>query len=462
MIRGNVRTPLSLVLLGVASVLVGCAHDKLLDTVADEDTAVGHDDDSGDTSTSEDTGDVDTGVLSGVHGTVEGTVYLQLYTINQNGDMDLMDWEETYGGYPFGPVFVAAYSTDEDGHDTYYDQNVITAPTVSPAPGGDPYGLEIEVDDVDSVQIYASVDYANDGILSTAEPTGAYPSAVTVSSDGTVTGIDITVMVPWGGGGDGGDGWGYGSGGSGSGTGTGCEDTVEMSGTVTISSTYLEGDVAALIYDTAGAGPYALDRATPTATSGGAEAPFSFSGCSNVGDYNLLGVWDSNANSLFDPADQWGAYVTDGAVDGNPITIGDTSMTGLEILVPFGDYQPSVVPFVSISGTLTSSQDWSTYGDVYVAALKYRPNSDLSVADLKEGYDIMEWSSAELGASSALEYHVEVPANTIVYIWAYGDVDGDGILNEVGDPIASLNDASGRAVTGSTSQDGADLNLDVL
>ena len=458
MIRSDAQTPLVLVLLGVA--LVGCTHDKGDDPV-DWDSSIGRDEDSGDdTSTTEDTGDIDTGVIPGVHGTVEGTVYLQLYTIDQNGDMQLMDWEETYGGYPFGPVFVAAYSSDEDGHDTYYDQNVISAPTVSPAPGGDPYGLDIDVDDIDSVQVYASVDYANDGVLSTAETTGAYPSAVTISSDGTVTGIDITVMVPWAGdgGGGGGTGWGYGNGSGGS----GCDETIEMSGTVTISSTYLEGDVAALIYDTAGAGPYAVDRETPTATSGGAEAPFSFSGCSNVGDYNLLGAWDSNANGLFDPADKWGAYVTDGAVDGNPITIGDTSMTDLEILVPFGDYQPSVVPFVSISGTLTSSQDWSAYSDVYVAALKYRPNSDVSVADLKEGYDIEQWSTSELAANSAFDFHVEVPANTIVYVWAYADVDGDGILNEVGDPIASLNDSTGRTVTGSTSQGGADLNLDVL
>lgn len=425
----------------LAALLAGCNHDKEGD---DTDTAIGHD--SGDTSTTEDTGDIDTGVLPGVHGTVEGTVYLQLYTTDEAGDMVLMDWDETYGGYPFGSVFVAAYTSDEDGYQTYYDQHVITSPTVSPAPGGDPYGLDIDVDDIDSVNIFASVDYVGDGIIGTGEPTGAFPNEVTVTSNGTVTEVDITVMVPYAGTGGGGG---------------GCTDVVNISGTATVGSSWVEGDVAALLYDTNGAGPYTGVRATPTATSGGAEAAYDLPVCANYGDYQLLGAWDSNGNGLFDPADTWGSYVIDDSTDGNPIAIREESLPDHDILIPFGEYHPTVVPFVSISGTLTSDEDWSTYSDVYVAALKYRPQGDTSVADLKAGYDIVEWSTTDLAASSELDFHVEVPANTIIYLWAYADIDGDGILNEVADPVASLNDSTGRTVTGSTSQSGQDLVLTV-
>lgn len=425
-----------------AALLAGCSP-KVVDEVTD--TAIGHD--SGDTSTAEDTGDVDTGVLTGVHGTVEGTVYLQLYTTDEGGDMVLMDWDETYGGYPFGSVFVAAYSADDDGYQSFYDQHVITSPTVSPAPGGDPYGLDIDVDDLDSVNIFATVDYVGDGIIGTGEPTGAHPNEVTVTSNGTVNEVDITVMVPWAG--------------SGGGGGSGCTDVVDISGTASVSSSWTDGDLAAMLFDTNGAGPYTGVRVSPTATSDGAEAAYDLPVCANYGDYQLLGAWNSDGNGLFDPADTWGSYVIDDSTDGNPISIREESLPDHDILIPFGEYRPAVVPFVSISGTLTSSEDWSAYSEVYVAALKYRPQGDTSVGELKEGYDIMEWSTAELATDTALEYHVEVPANTIIYLWAYADIDGDGILNEVSDPVASLNNSTGRTVTGSTSQSGQDLQLTV-
>ncbi len=454
-------SPVALPLLGaalIALVATGCSAPK--DGNAGGDTSAGHDqsDSSSVVDTSDSGGGDSQAAATGVHGTVQGTVYLQLYTVDENGDTVLMDWDGTYTSYPFGAIFVAAYSTDSDGKETFYAQDVIAHPTVSPDPGGDAYSFDISTDDVQGVNVYASVDYANDGIISTAEPTGAYPSEISVTGNATVSGNDITVMVPYydSSGGGSGTGWGYGNGGG----GDGCTDTVAVSGTTNVAAGYVEGDVAALIYDTSGAGPYAVDRETPSAGGdGSASAPFSITACANVGDYELLGAWDSNANGLFDPADKWGSYVTDPSTDGNPITIGASSLPGLDVLIPFGDFVPTVVPFVSISGTLTSSTDWSAYAGLYVAALKYRPNIDVSVTDLSAGYDLQSWTNADFASTTSLSYHVEVPANTIIYLWAYSDVDGNGMVNGVGEPVAAVDGSTGRLVTGSTSQGGMDLVL---
>ncbi len=426
--------------------LIGCTENK--DGSAAGDTSAGHD--QSDSSVPLDTSDStdSAGPQPGVHGSVEGTVYLQLYTTDTDGNVELLDWDTEYpDGYPFGSVFVAAYSQDDTGKQTYYDQNVIQHPTVDPAPGGDPFGLNVNVDDVDSVNIYASVDYYADGVIGTGEPTGAYPNQVTVTDNGTVTSIDITVMVPLA---------------SSGGGGGGCDNVVDISGTATVSAGYGEGDVAALLYDTNGAGPYTGARITPTANAdSSASGDYDIAVCADAGDYELLGVWDSNANGLFDPADQWGSYVTDSSTDGNPISIAEANLPNHDVLVPFGDFVPTVVPFVSLSGTLSAVADWSTYSNVYVAALKYRPTGDTTVATLQTGYDIQTWSTADLAASSSLPFHVEVPANTIVYLWAYADVDGNRTVNEVGEPVANSDSSTGRVVTGSTSVSGFDMVLDV-
>ncbi len=435
--------------------LAGCVY---IDEDGDPNPDPGHDSDLDDVPTdTDDTGDTEEDP-EGVHGTVTGTVYLQLYMTDANGDMELLDWDDTYGYYPFGDVFVGAYSEDEDGYQTYYDSSVITEPTVSPAPGGDPYGLDIDADDIDGINIYAIVDYWGDGIMGTNEPVGAYPAEVVVNENGTLTEIDVTVLVPYY---DLSSGGGTGEGSSGGGTGEGCT-SVGVSGDAIVDTPYLEGDVAVMLYDTANLGPYYYSRITPTPTDDGAEGAFTVSACADSGDMKLFGAWDSNGNDLFDPADRWGEYVTDPDTSGNPITIGSGAMANMDVLIPFGDMSPRVVPFVSLSGTLTSTEDWSSSAAVYIAALKFRPNSEITVEELSEGYDTEMWDNAELLASDALDYHVEVPANTIVYLWAYTDVDGDGILNEPGDPVASLGDSTGRTVTGTTNQPGLDLVLTLI
>ena len=196
-------------------------------------------------------------------------------------------------------------------------------------------------------------------------------------------------------------------------------------------------------------------------TNTGATTDYDLNICENEGAMMLLGAWDSNVNGLIDPADRWGSYVNADDEDGNPITLGNTDQSDLDVLIPFGDHHPTVVPFVSLSGTITSTEDWSTWGAVYVAALKYRPVDETSVTDLETGYDLVSWDNADLVASTSLAYHVEVPADTITYLWVYGDPDGDGMVNEVGEPVASTAD-DGRIVTGETAQTGLDYELTIV
>jgi len=46
-----------------------------------------------------------------------------------------------------------------------------------------------------------------------------------------------------------------------------------------------------------------------------------------------------------------------------------------------------------------------------------------------------------------------------VYLWAYADMDGNGVVNESGEPIASGGDENGKVPTGTTPTSSNDLSL---
>jgi hypothetical protein len=392
----------------------------------------------GDDTAVSDTGPVDHGI-----GTLTGMVNVQLYVEGSDGETSALSWEDYGGAFPFGSIFVAAYTLDETtGATTYLDTTVIPAPS----PAGDAYSLAVDTDDASSVRVYAALDWWPDGVIGTSEPVGTWPDEVPLVEDTTVTGVDITIDAPYSP--TGGDGGGGGN-------------AVTLSGDLTIDRAYTGGNAKVMLYDSTGAGPSYVTSFTPTTTSTGAEAAYTLWVQADYGQGRLLGAWDSNINGLIEPTDTWGQYVVGGAA-ANPITVGAVDQTGLPVLIPFG-VPPPLLPFVRLSGTLQYGDDFSTLPAgtvVYVAAARARLPGDLPVADLEQGYDWEAYSGADLVGTS-IDYAMAAPAHATAYLWAYADTDADGVLNEVGEPVASYG-PTGRIYTGSASQSGLDMLLQAV
>ncbi len=393
----------------------------------------------------------DTGTTSAEDGTATliGTIAVQLYTADSSGETSMLAWEDYGTTFPFGSIFVAAYSVDDTTNAiTYYDDYVI----VSPSPEGDRYALTVDTDDAASVHVFAVLDRGGDGILGTSEPTGLYPDAIALVADTTTSDVDITIQarVTLGGGGGDGDGSGLDgvddTGGGGGGT---VDPGVVLSGDVAITQPFSGGDGLVMLFDSAGGGPDYARAFTPVNNGAGADAAYTLTVATNYGVGRLLGAWDSNLNGLIDPSDAWGAYAIAGA-SGNPITVGVVSQSGLAIDIPFGT-PPALTPFVRVEGNVTYAESFSTLpagAVVYVSTLRTRPTNEFSFADLENGFDWASFTEAELTGTS-LPYVLVTPANSVAYLWAYADMDGDGVLNEVGEPVAGYG-RSGRIELGTS------------
>lgn len=408
-----------------------------------------------DTAPPEDT--VDSGDKDSVEPPVEsvdaaftGTITLQLYTTDDEGDVVYENWADVYGAYPFGKVFVAAYDDDGAGNYTYYGQIAAT-----PDENGIVSGYEVPVhgEGLGSFHVYAADDWWPDNLIATYEPIGTYPDTVSVTDGALVEGVDITVLVPY---------YDISGGGGGGGGGEGC-DTVTLGGDVDVLDTsYAGGDVAALVYDTNYEGPLYESYATPSTTTDGASAPYAFSFCQGAGAGVLLGAWDQNLNGLFDPDDAWGTFVDNGA-DGNPIDIETEDLLAHDVLVPFeGATVPSIVPTVIIRGTVTVDGELATDPPAdaitYVVLSKTRPPTDFDVTDDSAWYDRSSFDATTMKAGS-FDYTVAMPGNTVGYLWAFIDLDGDGIVNEADEPVGAAFSLSGQFNSGRANLDGVNFHL---
>ncbi len=446
-----------LAILGLG-LFAGCESEDVTnkpDGLADPDTSSGLEEipaDSGDTNNS--TAD----------GTITGTVQVELYTYDAVGELVWQEWEPVYGDdFPFGAIFVAAYKLDEESFSmAYLDQYVVR----SPDPEGNTYELQVDPVDASSVRIFAVLDYWADGILATTEPMGIWPDVIDVVAGAEVSGVDVDIPVPYyefgtGGGGGGGNGVGGGGGGGGE---WDKADYVLISGTGLITESYAGGSCMALLYGSDGTGPYYADGFTPTRTDDGAEGTYEMWVAKNYGMGTLLGAWDSNFNGLIDPADKWGNYVDSTGASLNPISIGTADMPDSTLMIPDGsNANPSAVPFVLLAGDVTIGGGFDALDDsaqVHVAAMKYRPEDDLSVSDIPAiSYDYQTYSGADV-TGGALGFTLIAPANTIVYLWAYLDAEGDGVINEVGEAVASYgNNPAGHLPTGTDSHTDIEMQL---
>ena len=399
-----------------------------------------------------------------IHGEVSGEVRVQLYTLREeDGEREAIAWEDTEfeDEFPFGAIMVSATQDDGEGGLFYRGQDTVSSPHVS----GDPYSVAVTLPDDGNVQLYATLDYHRDGILSTSEPIGTFPGQVMVT-DGSAEGDkDITILVNyeealawWQGGSD-----------PGAGGGGTCEQPITLSGTASITTAWAGGDVAVLIYDTNGYGPYYYDRDEPVSSGGGAEAPFSIGFCGELGEIDMLGAWDSNGNELIDPADMWGAVISKPDVSANPLDV-QADMTGLEVQIPLGDGRSGlgVVPFVSLSGVVTYMggevmDKLPTDSTVHVVAMLYRPDGELAVEELAElSYDTDTWEPADYAGQTELDFNLWVPGNTLIYLWAFVDEGPtpDGIVNAAFELVGSGGgDLTGRLPTGTSST--TDLRVDL-
>jgi len=173
-----------------------------------------------------------------------------------------------------------------------------------------------------------------------------------------------------------------------------------------------------------------------------------------------VGAIDSNNNGIIDPDDTTGAYVTAPDENGNPINVATADLTDHTIQIPiFGpdgeeeDNGVQLVPFVRLTGSVSSGtgtfDDFGAGTKVYVAALKYRSNTSVSLSSVTaNAYDLDTFEWTDLSGQAAISYELLVPSNTDMYLWAYADSDLDGTLNEAGEPVASATSDWGKISTG--------------
>ena len=392
-----------------------------------------------------------------VEGTISGRVEVVLYTEGADGEREYISYadadaltEYDLSVFPFGKVFVAAYNTDAAGVKQFHGDATIDAPSI----GGDDYSIDVrKKDGPGDVLVYAHVDWYQDRILGSWEPQEHYGDVVPITEGAEITSVDITILapIPYSGGGT-------------------C-DTVNVTGDVIITVSYAGGDVATFFQTTDGEGPYYASWTTVSADGGGASGEFTNTACVGLGEVKLRGAWDTNGNNIIDATDRWGGYITAPDTDGGAITVGSSSLSGYDVQIPLGGSDGfSLVPFTRISGEVSLASG-TTFGDtaaglpagtkVYTVALKYRPSSEIYVSNFKTyAYDYETWDVADIATDTSKAYTLNVPAETIVYLWSFADTDGDGVLNEPGEPVAAGGgESSGRLPTGGSGASGISLSL---
>ncbi len=462
----------------------GCNDDVAKDTAGLSGDSSSSD--TGDTFIFDTCQDSGTGSDTNMDGFLSGMVQVQLYYLNDDGDVEYVSWDEyssVYGAaFPFGSIFVTAYAQDsETGETTYYASYTISSPSTS----GDAYQLDVFAAGEESLMVTAVLDQDDDHIIGSFDPLGLYPEPVVVEDGESVDGIDIEVLaqISWsggggggggddtgnnggggGGGGGGGDTGNNGGGGGGGDSGIGGTDTAEggggpdwcygtgILGTVRVQDIYVEeGDlVMAMLLDTDNNGPYETSGALDLVPTGdGATAEYQICASEAYGEMNLQAAWDSNGNNLLDPSDTWGEYVEGGA-SANPILVETTDLLDRNIQIPTTEGGLSVVPFVTIQGVIRPSDDGGTFDElfesfetydgetiIYVVALKYRPNGNLSLEEIEDSYDTVVFQPEDWAGRDELDYTVYVPANSLVYMWAVADMEPNDVANEPGEPTGT-------------------------
>lgn len=402
----------------------------------DTDTAV----EESETEDTEDTGEelpevLDPGVLTGV-------IHFELYTTDSSGAYEILDWEEMYGAdFPFGAIFVSGYTVDDEDQTTWWSNDILA----DPDPTGSNYELEFGFDEETEVYVYAALDYWGDGLIAPYDPSEVFGAAVPVVPEATLSGIDITILVPY---------YDFSIPGGGS---WNPDDWILISGDADVSESLAGGSCMALVYDTTDYGPYGYNSFVPPDSGDGATGPYSVFAPKGMGEAELLGACDTNLNSLIEPSDAWGGYSTDGETATN-IVIGTEPLDDYTLTIPLGDSTSTSRPNVNYGGTVSlddlTMDRVTASSKLYITAQKYRVDSSFDPDAAGRTHDVVVYEGAEITGTNA--YNLEVPSNTVIYVWACLDTNDNGTVNEAGEACGQPV-LDGRVATGGRSS--TDVNF---
>ena len=393
---------------------------------------------------------------------ITGTVRVQLYETDERGDISFIGWPSSYAdAFPFGPIFIAPVRADLPSTGLYVGSGFVA----NPSPEGDTYTVNMNIDSTENVIIYGALDYWDNRIIHTTDPTGNHPQEITIRPGDRVEGVDFTILAPYR------DFDGR----------TAAEVAVEdqadersycsdltLSGEFDLTAEFfneLGGNGMAMIYEREGPGPIDWAEETLTATPGGATGTYTVQTCADQGYVRLVGRWDHNQNGIYDPTDVYGAYASTPGVESNPVAIGSSSLADYRIEAPLEEDIDGldVVPFVRIAGTIGMVDGFDSLpagSQVVVAATKYRMEGSIEIDDFDDGayaYEVFEWP--DLTGQAQVSWSLVVPANTVIYLWGFADENGDGVVNQEGEAVVSGGDDDNGRLNSSSVEGARNLTL---
>lgn len=391
---------------------------------------------------------------------ISGSLRVQLYRDDADGEVEFMTWEDSgYGDtFPFGAYFVAAISerTDIPGKYRYIGTTV----SFDNSPEGSEYTIEVdqEEDITGRFRLFAASDQWGDNIIHSSDPIGLYAEEFTLEPGADVSGMDITVLVPWE---DLEGRTAAEAAGETGGSQRDCSDGVTLSGPVdlTLGGATTRGIVFFEDMEKVGPLDWSWFEATPD-DQGNLRSSYELQTCSDQGIMRLMGANDSNFNGLIDPDDLLGTYAPTPDTNGNPVTVASDSLQDMRVQIPIFEVESgvTVVPFVSLSGVLGvgggTFDDLPPGTEVVVAALKRRPQGEIALEGIEDqAYDVNRYAWPDVQGQTGVSYDLTVPSNTLMYLWAFADTDSNGNVNEVGEPIAAGGlDDNGRVQTDTASR----------
>jgi hypothetical protein len=391
---------------------------------------------------------------------ISGSLRVQLYRDGPSGDAEFMTWEDSgYGDtFPFGAYFVGAISerTDVEGKYRYIGSTAV----FENSPEGSEYSIEVDQEEGTSgtFRLFAATDQWGDEIIHSTDPIGLHPQEFTLEPGSDVTGMDITVLVPWV------DLEGQTAedyAGETGGSARDCSDGVSVSGPVdiTLGGASATGIVWFENMDKVGPLDWTWFEAEQD-DEGNLRTSYELQTCADQGNMRLMGAYDSNYNGLIDPEDLLGTYAPSLDDNGNPVPVASEDLQDMRVQIPIFEVDSgvTVVPFVTLSGNVGvgggTFDDLPPGTEVVVAALRRRPQGSLQLESIEgQVYDMDRYEWPDLQGQTTVPYNLTVPSNTLMYLWAFADTDASGAVNEAGEPIASGGiDDNGRVQTDTSSQ----------